>query len=179
MVGHLGTKPDHPFSDQFPAGHPSGHRFPGDHPFTPKSLDWERLYDGFEREGASLGFSSGEMDVEGGASQEVPETEFFPEHYQYKQKYILTSVKSGLMIIDQHRAHVRILFDRYLEQIQSRRGCHNACSFPRYWSFRGGGCFPAVKDDLEALGFELSEMGNRSYAIQGYLLRLLMATLRK
>ncbi len=160
---------DHPFSDQFPAGHPSGHRFPGDHPFTPKSLDWERLYDGFEREGASLGFSSGEMDVEGGASQEVPETEFFPEHYQYKQKYILTSVKSGLMIIDQHRAHVRILFDRYLEQIQSRRGVSQRVLFPEVLELSAAeeGAFPAVKDDLEALGFELSEMGNRSYAIQG------------
>lgn len=38
-----------------------------------------------------------------------------PVHYQYKGMYIMTAVKSGLMIIDQHRAHVRILYERYLE----------------------------------------------------------------
>ena len=38
-----------------------------------------------------------------------------PIHYQYKGMYIMTAVKSGLMIIDQHRAHVRILYERYLE----------------------------------------------------------------
>lgn len=37
-----------------------------------------------------------------------------PVHYQYKGMYIMTAVKSGLMIIDQHRAHVRILYERYL-----------------------------------------------------------------
>ncbi|MDI9604384.1 MAG: DNA mismatch repair endonuclease MutL [Bacteroidota bacterium] len=160
---------DHLSGDKFPSGHPSAHRSPGDHPFASKSLDWKRLYDGFEREGTSPGSLTGDMDGEGVASQEVPETEFFPEHYQYKQKYILTSVKSGLMIIDQHRAHVRILFDRYLEQIQSRRGVSQRVLFPEVLELSAAedSAFPTVKDDLEALGFELSEMGNRSYAIQG------------
>ena len=43
------------------------------------------------------------------------------EHLQIKGRYILTSVKSGLMIIDQHRAHVRILFDRYMSHIQDKK----------------------------------------------------------
>ena len=37
-----------------------------------------------------------------------------PVHYQYKGMYIMTAVKSGLMIIDQYRAHVRILYERYM-----------------------------------------------------------------
>jgi DNA mismatch repair protein MutL len=170
----VSLNPDYnPFRDpasgnQFP-GYPPGHRFPDGHPFASKPLDWEKLYDGFEREESSPTPLSGDMDGEGDASQEVPETEFFPEHYQYKQKYILTSVKSGLMIIDQHRAHVRILFDRYLEQIQGRRGVSQRVLFPEVLELSAAedAAFPAVRDDLEALGFELSEMGNRSYAIQG------------
>lgn len=42
--------------------------------------------------------------------------------YQYKGKYIITSLKSGLALIDQHRAHVRILFDQYITNIRQQRG---------------------------------------------------------
>lgn len=44
-----------------------------------------------------------------------------PSHYQYKGSYIMTAVKSGLMIIDQHRAHIRILFEEYLRQLSSHK----------------------------------------------------------
>lgn len=42
----------------------------------------------------------------------------------------MTSVKSGLMIIDQHRAHVRILFDRYMSHIQDKKGVSQRLLFP-------------------------------------------------
>jgi len=105
----------------------------------------------------------------GGTDQNMPETELFPEHYQYKQKYILTSVKSGLMIIDQHRAHVRILFDKYLEQIQNKKGVSQRVLFPEVLELSAAeaAALPSVMDDLEALGFELSSLGSHSYAIQG------------
>jgi DNA mismatch repair protein MutL len=74
LMPKVSVDPDYnPFRDPTsgaisPSGHPSAHRFPGDHPFAPKSLDWERLYDGFEREGTSPGSLTGDMDGEGGAS---------------------------------------------------------------------------------------------------------------
>ena len=43
-------------------------------------------------------------------------------HLQFKGRFILTSVKSGLMLIDQHRAHIRVLFDRYMVQIKQKQG---------------------------------------------------------
>ena len=44
-----------------------------------------------------------------------------PLHYQYKGCYIMTAVKSGLMIIDQHRAHIRILYEEYLRRLSEHK----------------------------------------------------------
>lgn len=61
------------------------------------------------------------------------------QHYQFKGKYILTSVKSGLMIIDQQRAHVRILYDQYMEQIAARKAASQGMLFPDMVPFLGLG----------------------------------------
>ena len=53
-----------------------------------------------------------------------------PSHYQYKGCYIMTAVKSGLMIIDQHNAHVRILYEQYINQISKRKNISQKLLFP-------------------------------------------------
>lgn len=69
--------------------------------------------------GASASFYGNEATVEKGA-----------QHFQFKGRFILTSVKSGLMLIDQHRAHVRVLFDRYMSQIRQKQGVSQGVLFP-------------------------------------------------
>src|SRR5690554_7613978 len=146
----------------------------GNRPLTPPAMGWEQLYKGFESEKME---SVTAPDTEGTSSifrkeetgQNRPETELFPEHYQFKQKYILTSVKSGLMIIDQYKAHVRILFDKYLEQIRNRKGVSQRVLFPEVLELSASeaAALPSIMEDLEALGFELSNLGNHSFAVQG------------
>ena len=90
-------------------------------------------------------------------------------HYQYKASFILTSVKSGLMIINQQRAHVRILFDRYMAQIENRKNASQRMLFPDMVQFSPSEV-PVLEefmDDLNALGFELSSLGGGTYAING------------
>lgn len=145
----------------------------GTHQPSAPSFEWEQLYHGFENEKKLTigveGDAAATLFKPGGTDQNMPETELFPEHYQYKQKYILTSVKSGLMIIDQHRAHVRILFDKYLEQIQHKKGVSQRVLFPEVLELSAAeaAALPSFTDDLEAVGFELSNLGNHCYAIQG------------
>ena len=93
----------------------------------------------------------------------------FPDSYQYKQKYIFTSVKSGLMIIDQRRAHVRILFDKYLEQIAQKKGISQRVLFPEMIELTASeaAILPSINEDMESLGFELSNLGSNTFAIQG------------
>ncbi|MDD2313392.1 MAG: DNA mismatch repair endonuclease MutL [Proteiniphilum sp.] len=138
------------------------------------AFGWEELYHGFEKEKER---EKEEMDlpVQGAlfrssdTNQDHPEAELYPEHYQYKQKYILTSVKSGLMIIDQHKAHIRILFDKYIAQIQQRKGVSQRVLFPEVLELSAAesASLPSLLDDLESLGFELSHLGNHSFAVQG------------
>lgn len=139
---------------------------------TRPKLDWEQLYKGFENEGKTTSVSpdiDADLFQSSHPKEENSSVLVSPEHYQYKQKYILTSVKSGLMIIDQHRAHVRILFDKYLSQITNRKGISQRVLFPEMLELTSAetSSLSEIMEDLEALGFELSDLGNNAYAVQG------------
>jgi DNA mismatch repair protein MutL len=140
---------------------------------TKPTFDWEKLYSGFEKEKEIDSETSSDISTSlfgtSKSQENVLDMDTTPEHYQYKQRYILTSVKSGLMIIDQHRAHVRILFDKYLEQIKNKKGVSQRVLFPEIMELSAAeaAALPSIMDDLEALGFELSNLGNHSFAIQG------------
>lgn len=90
-----------------------------------------------------------------------------PVHYQYKGMFIMTAVKSGLMIIDQHRAHVRILYERYLGQLKDKRRLPQKELFPEVVTFSPSEAvvLKRVLPEMTALGFELTDMGDNSYAV--------------
>lgn len=89
------------------------------------------------------------------------------QHYQYKGRYIMTSVKSGLMIIDQQRAHIRVLFDRFLEQIRSHHGASQGLLFPEIIQLPPSEAvvLEHLQDELRALGFDLQSLGGGSYSL--------------
>ena len=90
-----------------------------------------------------------------------------PVHYQYKGRYIMTAVKSGLMIIDQHRASVRILFERYLAQSADRPLVSQSVLFPEAVEFAPSE-LPILRENishLAKLGFDLADLGGGSYAV--------------
>lgn len=153
---------------------PSGGGGGGSSYSRPK-LNWEEFYDGFKNEEVVDQSSEPNTDLfftrESGESREntTEPTQEVALQYQYKNKYIITSVKSGLMIIDQHRAHVRILFDQFLSQIVNRRGVSQRTLFPEVIEFSPSeaAMIPYILDDLEAIGFDLTHLGDSSYSING------------
>lgn len=150
------------FSPSYPAA--SSYRKP--------ATDWEPLFEGLERETPVeqelVEYSSEEPTLYDAHPEETVK-ENTTQHYQYKGSYILTSVKSGLMIINQQRAHVRILYDRYMRQIADSRHVSQRLLFPEMVHFSASEVpvLEEIKDDLEALGFDLSSLGGGSYAING------------
>jgi DNA mismatch repair protein MutL len=101
----------------------------------------------------------------------VPEmiAEKSPAHYQYKGKYIMTAVKSGLMIIDQHRADIRILYEKYMEQQHAMTSGTQKMLFPETIQFSASDAvvFSSIIPTLSRLGFDLSDLGGNTYAING------------
>lgn len=91
------------------------------------------------------------------------------QYLQVKGRYIITSVKSGVVMIDQYRAHVRILYDRYVSHIHSGQGISQRVLFPEmiHLSSSQGAILAGIKPDLDALGFDLSDMGAGAYSING------------
>ena len=90
-------------------------------------------------------------------------------HMQYRGQYVLTAVQSGLMMVDQHRAHVRILYERYLEQLEQRRAGTQGLLFPELLHLSPAEIIAMhdATDVLSALGFELSPLGGNSYSLLG------------
>ena len=81
----------------------------------------------------------------------------------------MTSMKSGLVLVDQHRAHVRILFDRYLKQLGEQAAISQGMLFPEMLelSLSQAATMETLLDDFLHLGFDISNMGGGSFAIQG------------
>ncbi|MFU2357414.1 MAG: DNA mismatch repair endonuclease MutL [Bacteroidales bacterium] len=90
-----------------------------------------------------------------------------PDHYQFKGKYIMTAVKSGLMIIDQRRAHIRILYERYLAQMADHHSYPQKLMFPEalHLTPANGNVLASVMTEMQSLGFELSDLGGNTYAV--------------
>jgi len=90
-----------------------------------------------------------------------------PMHYQYKGRYIMTAVKSGLMIIDQHRAHLRILFEDYQKRIAARKMHSQKILFPQSVELTAQETvtLTELKDDMSLMGFELTALGGTTWAV--------------
>ena len=150
---------------------------PSYNPFTtPKqkaAKGWEQLYEGLPTADAASSpqpslFEYREDVSLSPASHRLP-LEKSPIHYQYKGRYIMTAVKSGLMIIDQHRADIRIRYDQYLAQLQTRSAETQQVLFPEVilFTISEQAVLEQVLPRLSAIGFDLADLGQGSFAING------------
>lgn len=134
--------------------------------------NWGKLYEGITRKGeaaveASLTDEIADEEQQSGKKLFEAEEEHALEHYQYKKKYIVTAVQSGLMLIDQHRAHIRILYEKYLKLLSERQGMQQRIMFPEIIQLTPQQqiLLGKIADDIIAAGFDLSDLGNGSFAI--------------
>ncbi len=120
---------------------------------------WERLYN---------------HDLTGTKNQqdEAKTRENFSEYtrfMQYKGKYILTPVKSGLMIIDQKRAHERVLYEQNLLNIRNKRPVAQQTLFPETIELNHSDfvTFVELLEEINKLGFDIREFGNNTLIVNG------------
>lgn len=73
------------------------------------------------------------------------------------------------MIIDQHRAHVRILYDKYLKQIIQKKGVSQRVLFPEILELSNeeATVLDSINEEIMSLGFDLNDLGDKTFAIKG------------
>ncbi len=134
------------------------------------SKNWEKLFREDDIRTEPAGNETSVFKSEGGTSKIQFNTESL--HYsflQVKNRYIITPVKSGIMIIDQKRAHERILFEKFLKTSKLQSGIVQQQLYPVRieLSTADYNFIKEIADDLEILGFDISDLGSNTILING------------
>lgn len=88
---------------------------------------------------------------------------------QLHNRYIVSQIKSGVMIIDQQAAHERILYERFLLHLEDRKGASQQSLFPQTVTLSPNDyeLAKSLLDDIKSLGFEVREFGKNTLVIEG------------
>lgn len=127
----------------------------------PALRDWDKLYAGFmnrQREELPDAAPSDEaMRLPGMEQEGVGELQ--PVCLQFGLKYIVTSTRDGVLLIDQHRAHVKVLYEQFLERVRSEQAVSQSVLFPESIQLEHEQltALAEVEEDLRRLGFILEE----------------------
>ena len=143
--------------------------------------DWEKLYQNFEK-GKQEGIASiTEQDVEdsfsdigevepvnNGVQAEIIRPDMSSAMcMQMKGRYILSPIKSGLMIVDQHRAHVRVLFEQYIKQLDATTISSQRVLFPKVLQLTTSQniILKELEPEMEKIGFNLAQLSGNDWSI--------------
>ncbi len=149
----------------------------------PSAKGWDTLYNGFENEPPVFNQTETQHEVIipsrqdreqqqgalGFTGESRPAVTSDPLYFQIKNRYILTSVKSGLMIIDQRRAHERILYEEFMAIIRAKKSLSQQSLFPEKLNFgeEDAILLREIKQDLKIFGFDIKEEVNNCFVISG------------
>lgn len=127
--------------------------------------DWTRLYDQLLPQKAEA--SSVQTTMFPDEAFMVEEVSGF--HFQYKGQYLVSATSSGLMIVDQHRAHIRVLYDKYMRQMEQQENVTQGLLFPELLALPPSDAqiLEEVLDDVRHLGFDVAPIGGGSFSING------------
>lgn len=135
--------------------------------------DWEKLYDDYMRKRDSAVTAESKV-TQAEPAGVVPAEELTPQAglqpvLQIGGGYILTPAREGLMVIDQHRAHVRVLYNRYLARAEKQEFVAQATMFPDIVELSGAqnAVLTDIEPRLHELGFILSRRGECTWSIDG------------
>ena len=135
----------------------------------PISKNWGSLYDivkSPDAEAATFNLPGNKaIEVDNKSVQKMGERQIFQLH----NRLIISQIRSGFMMIDQQAAHERILYERFLEQLENRQGASQQSLFPQTVTLNSAD-FELVRDllgDIQALGFQIREFGKNTLIIEG------------
>lgn len=142
-------------------------RSTGDYNKTAIPQNWDTLYEISKRETAQQHEIHAErtIPVEEQEVSKPSERQLF----QVQNRYILSQIKSGFMLINQQAAHERVLYERFLQQLDTHSGTSQQSLFPQSVTLNGGD-FELLREllpDIRALGFDIREFGKNTVVVEG------------
>ena len=150
----------------------SSKRYSGtDSSFSSKPIErasltnWQSLYKGLEPNFDEKPESQEDEPVQ----FRIDEQQTTKNSIQFKNKYILTPVKSGLMVIDQKRAHERILYERLMQVLENNEVASQQQLFPETFELNASDAtlLTSILPELRTLGFDIRDFGKNSFIING------------
>ncbi|WP_458627248.1 DNA mismatch repair endonuclease MutL [Winogradskyella sp. PC D3.3] len=137
------------------------------------TASWESLYVGLESKGNSSPSDFSQVTFESESKNESifsdSSIETTKTTFQLQQKYIVSTLKSGMLVIDQNRAHQRILYENFLKHITIKEATSQQLLFPLELHFTPSETkiIEDLKSDLEHTGFVFSELNTKGITITG------------
>jgi DNA mismatch repair protein MutL len=135
-----------------------------------ENAHWESLYIGLKNDTKEIESFPFEQEAVSSSLFNVTEIEESKNRtYQIQKKYILSSIKSGMMVIDQKRAHQRILYEQYLKNMTVQQASSQHLLFPLeiYFSTNEIHLMKELKAALENTGFIFDVIESDKIIISG------------
>ena len=178
-LGRFNISPTIDFNQETGFSNMISHKAPED--IVPPSISRAQSYSGGN--GSSMSPSKNWGSLYEISNHQVPEQsslaiedkkdhEFEPLQKQFMQlhnRYIVSQIKSGVIIIDQQAAHERILYERFLVHLEDRKGASQQSLFPQTVTLSPNDyeLAKSLLDDIKSLGFEVREFGKNTLVIEG------------
>ena len=148
---------------------------PNFNPFRKEGSPRETHYDNtFHRENNT---NPGDWRLLYGERTDLPNESFVPkedakpnnQYLQVNQSYIVTAIKSGMLVIDQNLAHSRVLFEKFLKEMENHSGVSQQELFPQAMSLNlnDASLLKEMMPELENLGFVLEQANPTTFMING------------
>ncbi len=139
---------------------------------SPRGLsDWDKLYADFQRgaETSTVAIASSALNDISEASFNLNAEGTTTALLQLRNRYIVSPSSTGLMVVDQHRAHERVLYEQYLTMVEGGQMATQRLIFPESveLTVAQSVMLESILAQLAVMGFDLSPLGNNTWSING------------
>jgi DNA mismatch repair protein MutL len=165
----INFNPDfNPFADEKPARESAyatfSKNYGGGGGMSPSTKNWGSLYEIAKDQTAEQ--HSLKLQEDEQHEQLIPAQK---QLMQLHNRYIISQIKSGLMLIDQQAAHERVLYERFILHLEDRKGASQQSLFPQTVTLSPNDyeLAKSLLEDIKSLGFEVREFGKNTLVIEG------------
>ncbi|RZL13641.1 MAG: DNA mismatch repair endonuclease MutL, partial [Pedobacter sp.] len=165
----INFNPDfNPFADEKPARESAyasfSKNYGGGGGMSPSTKNWGSLYEIAKEQTAEQ--HSLKLQEDEQHEQMIPAQK---QLMQLHNRYIISQIKSGLMLIDQQAAHERVLYERFILHLEDRKGASQQSLFPQTVTLSPNDyeLAKSLLEDIKSLGFEVREFGKNTLVIEG------------